>query len=598
MKTSTRALILFVPLAAALSSVAVVATRRPARREPAAAPDTIVAAARPPTFLAAAPGRRRDLPARDWRSGVERTYQVHLQTRIRSHGQLTAEQVLNAEWHLTVLGRHGTSARVQAWLTGVRVTGRGLSGSVDERALERPVLVDFAADGGLVATQVGRDLGRPTADLARALAASFQLVGGAGDGWQTHERDATGAYTARYEWDGATGRLTKKKAGYEPPVELVQSDGGGTIDEGGWPTTLASDDAVRVTLADGTVLDAEISVQHRLLRMAVKAAPPLPAELSATAPAPSPSNQTWDRAEADRARMEGKRGADVLRSLAAGPAPAKVPALMADLQAALRLDPSLIASVREAVAGAASTGAAQALIAALGGVGRPPAVEALAALARAPDLDPERRQDVLAGLGLAEGDAPSARETLQELARSGDAATRSTALLALGNRARRSESGDQQVDELLARWRDAQTADERTLALQALGNSGNARILPAVEEGLAAVEATVRGAAVVALRFLRTPEVVDLLGQVLSGDADPWVRAQVPFAARTQPRQALLPALARGLREDRAAEVRLAILQLLGRGPLDDGTRGLLGWSAVNDPDPNVQRAARERLGS
>jgi HEAT repeat protein len=77
---------------------------------------------------------------------------------------------------------------------------------------------------------------------------------------------------------------------------------------------------------------------------------------------------------------------------------------------------------------------------------------------------------------------------------------------------------------LIDAFNAAQTPEDRVLSLRALGNSGDARIVPLALGALSDANADVRGAAVNAVRFVAGAEADQLLASAMLSDTDPEVR--------------------------------------------------------------------------
>ena len=180
----------------------------------------------------------------------------------------------------------------------------------------------------------------------------------------------------------------------------------------------------------------------------------------------------------------------------------------------------------------------------------------------------------------------------------GDAEVRSTALLSLGNAAHRLGSDGASIVEGLLRGCSSEESHAKVLVcLQALGNSGDARIVPAPTLWLEGPDADVRAAALWALRFVPTPEAGAILTDALAGDAEATVRAEAVSAMAFRSLPALLPALGQALRVDPDAVVRKATAALLAKKRRGvPGCDNLLRWSAENDANDAVQRLAKRAL--
>jgi HEAT repeat protein len=191
------------------------------------------------------------------------------------------------------------------------------------------------------------------------------------------------------------------------------------------------------------------------------------------------------------------------------------------------------------------------------------------------------------------------RDTLAALhdAAMGHGPLADAALLAVGNSALRAARLDSSaaggaVAALLARFAAAPDDVERVRVVRALGNTGDPRILPAIDQALASSSDAVRSAGVEALRLFPGPTVDSLLVRALA-DRDAGVRSAAVFAASYRDLAPLAAALARSARHDPASMVRRAIVDLAAERMADPSWHAIVVWAAANDRDRDVREAAR-----
>ena len=201
------------------------------------------------------------------------------------------------------------------------------------------------------------------------------------------------------------------------------------------------------------------------------------------------------------------------------------------------------------------------LIDALGSAGTPAAQRELLALRG--EVEDELLPSVYLGLAEATQPLPEVVETLQAEGRE-PGARRDHARRAQGWLASRA------VDPLLRQALAAElegslgeSAPEDRVILEALGNAGQARSLPAIQSYLEAEEPESRAAAAAALRKLSVEQAGALLEGALA-DPSPAVRVEAVRSLGSQPpAPAALSALGRVLRQDPDARVGLEAIETL-----------------------------------
>ena len=148
-------------------------------------------------------------------------------------------------------------------------------------------------------------------------------------------------------------------------------------------------------------------------------------------------------------------------------------------------------------------------------------------------------------------------------------------------------------------WRGSQQRpreDEQILYLQALGNSGDARALPAIQRVLSAGGEELRSAAVTALRFIAAEAVDGLIAATLLGDPSVRVRRSAVFAASFRPPLLMLPVLQQSGAARFRARVRGEIVPVLGRSLSLPGVVSTLQAPGQNDANAEVRQAAAALL--
>jgi HEAT repeat protein len=284
-----------------------------------------------------------------------------------------------------------------------------------------------------------------------------------------------------------------------------------------------------------------------------------------------------------------------------GPAKAKV---MQRLTALFELDPAAARAASGRITSDSARDVYSPVIGSLSAAGTPAAVEALAQVSGDASLDRKIRVDAIAGLGVVEKPAQSGVDQLAQLAQDPDAELRSTATLALGTTANHLRANDDPgAERLLDQMRkDVNTTrdpNDRILKLGALGNTGDAGSLAAIEQALASDAVPVRAAAIAALRLIRDARADALLATALVKDPAPEVRRSAIFASSFRPLEPLLSALSYALSRDPVEGVRMDAVRLIGenRDSLP-AAAALLGGASRSDPSDQVRRVAAQFLAA
>ncbi len=296
-----------------------------------------------------------------------------------------------------------------------------------------------------------------------------------------------------------------------------------------------------------------------------------------------------------------------LRSAAAGGEGAQARAqLVPRLAALLRLEPQHAPELASIVRQEGDTKTGQTLLAAMSSAGTPEAQEALAALGTDEALARSQRLRAVGLLGLSKDPTPESGTALLGMMASNQGDLAETAALAVGNhvKKRQEEGGDEAaagtadlVESLIAKLQAAKTSEERALYLKALGNTADARAVPAILAQLATDDVSIRAVALWALRFMPGSEVEAVLIEALLKDPALAPRQAVVAGAAFRPLDPLGPALDKMARSHPDKALRLDIVHLLGvsknRYPPGIVT---LKWVAQNDGAADVREAAQAAL--
>lgn len=584
-------------------------------------------------------------PVFKWGTGTQRTYELSTVRTVRfSTDTAPTEELklaLSGRWDVTVLEANALAVLAEVQLDELKLDLGGDAAQLERlrKGLETPFFLEMEPSGRLRGLRLRRGTDPVVRGFLKAVAASLQYTGGAGPSWLSDEIDATGEYQARYQLSVDGTRCDKGRVRYTRvaavqgllPIESVGATSGElraaftlartddasarvealtatdtlAVDAGPGMPRVSSESRVSLRLLGGTVQADEILEQW--LRLA-KGPDYEPAPLGKSDEDPDSGRRS------DEQLVQGARFEDLLaqlRKLPPGEDGQERASLLVRLSALMRLDPAAARRAQLAIAQGTEVPAARTLLGALGGAGSPAAQEALVQVGESAALSPELRMNAVAALGLSDQPEEASAAALQRLASDPNTDVRSTALLALGNTAlaqrRQGQTGEAAaaVDEILARLSAAQTEDEQLLYLQALGNTGDPRALPALQAALRVPSVEVRKAAAQGLRFIpsdsggASPD--QLLTEALRDPAAP-VRLGALFAVSFRPLLVFLPALQQLVLHDGDEGVRSETVNLLGRAlgsagaQLMPGVLHTLKQVAERDPAPRVRRAALDLL--
>jgi hypothetical protein len=437
----------------------------------------------------------------------------------------------------------------------------------------------------------------------------------AAEAWRVLEQDASGEYEAAYSAAGAA--IHKRKERFlrargprglapiqDPSAYAVASSIDLDLDASGWPRHVSEDEALAVT-AGAMRIEAKSKTHARLVTIEQTAdlARIVEAEEGGLEAEPEVDAEGFAKARrrADEGLVDGASYRMLLGDFASGDVKLRN-RTMARLAALFRLRPEEAARAADSILrGGLADETTKRLIGALGGAGTPEAQQALSSVLGAEGASSETRGDAAAALGLTKDPTDDSKQALAEAARSSDPALASTAALGLGNLSKRmieQGSGDPSdaIALLIERLQGAADDAERILYLDALGNTGDARALAAIEPYLAHAEAKVRAAAVAALRFLAG--VDDKLAAALQ-DGAASVRGAAAGALAYRAITPMLSLVTRVLQADPDVGVRLELVAALQlRKRQEPGLASLLVWAAEHDSAAEVRSAAKDAIGS
>lgn len=543
---------------------------------------------------------------------------------------------ITATLGLAVVQADALAVRVEAVLTAPQIEIGALAGEEKRRLLEllaTPSYLQLSPTGQLRGLRLLRGHSAFSRGVLRALLSSLQYVrpepqAVAPSSWTSRELDATGEYEARYQ-RAADGRSCRKErlrylqvstaqgllkvsslgrlhGGLQVQYELdPAADGLAQVQALRGEETLQIDPGPGMpqVQSEGSFALRYLSSQP-LTDAAARADRALGDDYELIAMALAEQDPQSER-RSDEQLLAGASFPDLLSQLSrlnATSDGAVRAELLSRLAALLRLQPEVAAQAQKAVQSGASEATTRTLLGALGAAGTGAAQASLVGLAENRALSADVRSNAVAMLGLGEHPSDATMGALSQLSHDREGDVRGTAALALGNAAlaqRRAGAvgeAEQAVDELLAGLAAATTEDEQILYLQALGNSGDARALPAIQRVLSAGGEELRSAAVTALRFITAEAVDGLIAATLRGDPSVRVRRSAVFAASFRPPLLMLPVLQQAVLRDPEARVRSEIVPVLGRSLSLPGVVSTLQALAKNDADAEVRQAAAALL--
>jgi hypothetical protein len=450
----------------------------------------------------------------------------------------TQRAALNGREHVVVI-TEGTWTTIER--TGGRVEAQFAASRLDVVGDTAPSAADVAGpieliydEGVLSGITFAKGTSRAARALLTGLATTFQSTRSAGPAWTVEEEDLLGRYVAEYRQRGdrvtrtrtrytalrdATG-LSATQAGSIAPTESseLRFDAEGLVS-----ATVRTDSTV--TVGKGAVA-LTMSLSASLVREATDARP-LVAGPGRAAVAISNHLDHAARARASAgARVGGKKTPEVLADAAeAAHLDRANPAGRARRGAALRRL-SALTQIDAAAAGAIAAiirlhpddkDAVGLLLGSLSSSPDPSATNALASLLDDAELPGDVQDQVMMHLALTR--APT-DESAEALTRALAGPSGNVAALALGAEAHELHGGDtadEAIDQLLERYAQASTTDERRLALLALANSGSLRVLDVMKSALQSGDFELSRVAAFGLRFIPGDEVDALLLALLQG---------------------------------------------------------------------------------
>lgn len=501
-----------------------------------------------------------------------------------------------------------------------------LDSSAWAAALVQPFVVQLDTEGRVTAVKFARQLPQQLRSMFAAWAYAAQWVQPAQaskSGWQSHESDSQGAYSATYRPrpDGGVDKLWQHGGASDPqasadPTGREQTNRANLLREGARLTQVGwrQQGSLNLGSLGAGPSRASFAIELKLQRTGNAAigwsAGLDPRQLAAFDPdAP---------AEAGADQAQGPPLGEVLvamRTQSAAPAPMQRSQWRAAALAALQRQPSAASEMATALRhGGLSEPAERTLLEALAGSGAAAAQEVLVALAVDGALgDGLRDRAVVAATQVVEPSTAFVAKLLAALDGEHGTAASATYAVPLGAAVRNLTASDpvraQTLSgELLWRARAALVgrraaavaaptlADQRNW-LAALGNAGDAAALPTVLELLHAPKEAVRLAAAHALRFQDPANCKEQMAAAMAADDAAEVRAALVHAARYMGPTAMQTFVDKAMRFDRAELVRVeAAYTVASWSVTAPGLRKLLATALAAEKSAKVQSAIQGLL--
>lgn len=474
--------------------------------------------------------------------------------------------------------------------------------------------VDRDVHGRVRAIRLPTHLDRLVAGILRHVVASAQVVtpdAARAARWTHRELDATGDCLAVYARDAAQTiartRSDWRTAHAEPGAPRVEGTARARIAlaSDGEIDRLDDDVDLRTAAGDGVSAHnrAHVSLRRMSTDLATLSDDVTRAHLARwRALSPTRLDEAGEdpaaQAAADRRLLAGA-SLDDLRAQARGDATADA---QRRLVALFRLTPTSVDDARRAVQRGLDARERDAITAALSTLGTPACQSALADIAGSTQLDAATRTGALTGLALVEHPTEETLGALERVSsREADRGVRDAATLALGAAGYAARASDAPFaatafDALAARLASTSDAGEITALLDALGNTGDPRVMDLATHLVGHASPEVREAAVAVVRLVATPEADAFVVAQMRARDDDALRSGALRAAMFRALDPLLDGL-ESLTRDPERAMRARTVSMLGERLRDAPVAGeLLLRVAESDPDAELRDAARAWL--
>lgn len=557
-------------------------------------------------------------------------YAIEMASEVTVRGAKVLAFELTGTWDLGAVRTGASGTTLRGSLAGSSL--RGKTGDPKERAelgalepsLELPCFFTVEPDGTISNVRTAPRMPSLVQGIVKWIVAAMQMVEPAEDAstWSAVETDTTGRYQATYEALAGWGRVEKRKVRYLEALRGAQHVGQDArrtevessltvfeLDRSGRLMSLSADEATRIA-SDGPLPAMRATTRLRLRLVGSKNNASLLEAWSAeyksaeAAPLDAPATAGARRADIDRAKVAGLTLGQILARWKGSQgtdrdAKTERARLYVALAALLRQDGAALREVVTRIRGGDAL--ADLFIDALGDAGTAEAQAALVDLFEHGGLEPKQERALLIAMSLL--DSPT-EETISALqAWLEDPKHGRQASYALGASVHQLEGSDPEraqvaLKALLDRLGQARSSATIMRMLEALGNAGSEAALPAIEPYLARDDASVRGAAVRALRRMPAGPSDTLLAQAMTRDSSAAVRGVAARVAEQRQRTApLVAAVDAAARLEPETSVRFTSVRVLVRwmGSNPDLV-GTARWVANNDPNQQIRDFASKAL--
>lgn len=561
-----------------------------------------------------------------WEAGVEYLhtldYRMHFgSTAADAAASPALEFHLRGQWKTTVSDVQGSHVVLAVEIANATLEAPGSVSALVEtvkRALAQPLFVEFDGHGRALHAYVTPELEPMALGILRDLVTSLQFSTPEEPAlrWRALELDPAGEYSAEYQ-ERSDGQWSRQKTGYirlagtrglsanadaqRPVIRSYRAEF--AVDDWGRVARSTSAAEVATPLMGDTpeflgTTRVELGFVSRARRTG--ALPRRPSGFVERSLTLDPADFKGSAQNADRSTVAGSSFEQILAGLD-GLKPDDYQAasgVQHRLGALFRLDPSAIGKALAAL----NPQNAQAILGALGAAGTPEAQKALAAVATDSRRSAGERQSAVDAMFSLDEPRPEARKALTTLMNDPDPELKRNASYMLGIMSRRiaeSEPGEAKAiaSRLATDLASAQTAEERTRVLGALGNSGSPDAFQGISQSLASDDPVVRGASASALRFVPGAAADALVAKTITSDPNAGVRRAALMAASYRAYEPIASALESAAKVEPDPAVRVATVATLATLAKEDGqSLILLQWMAQHDADASVREQASKAL--
>lgn len=537
-------------------------------------PTSAVAPASAEDARDAQPDRSASNADQELDSGRAQAYELSFRQELAAGGSVPTVVRVNAV--LAVAPRDSTG-RDRVKLGPVSVEGNGAP-AASELAIVFARVRD--SSGHLEAIEVPHGTPTEARSYLRAIAGALEYTLEPGASWQATELDVGGSFTTSYRRldSGQIERYRRQFVANSAHPGLAVSmrlEGRTLLSFGASEVleTLETDERAELSAGDSWRMRARLVVSLKRkgdisARWAGGAAALERESIDAR------SSANGKVGDDDRARLHGRSLADLRAELeSVDELPESMERtrerarLVQDHAALARTSADAMRAMTERLMQPTTPASERSLLAgSLAGAGTPEASHALGGVLRHAPLADARLHAAVA-LNVSPAHDAETLGVLQAGAKDADPDVASAARLALGNALRTvhgaGASSPSSADALAEAYASATSIEERTDALSAIGNSGDASLLPLVEHALADPNPQIRETATFALRFMSAAADPLLGDQLLS--PFPEVRTAAVRALELRSIGAVRPSIERALAVEPIADLKRALERLLAR---------------------------------